>query len=162
VPDWVDKYINGYLARLLRMESPGSKDEEDEEDKKSNLNGFGDMHAKSLLANVLDINDDFGLTNKPKKSKLILKSEGSSTCENCTDNSKSLDPSCRKLMSNILKELQVLTKKIADDAEDEEKELSWKFAAMVIDRLCMWIFAISTFIATVGILFTAKNFFKFQ
>ncbi len=162
MPEWIDKWINGYLARLLRMEIPGSKDEEDEEDKKLSINGFSDMNAKSLLANVLDINDDFGLTNKPKKTKLLLKSEGSTSCENCSDNSRSLDPSCKKLISNILKELLVLTKKIQDDAEDEEKELAWKFAAMVIDRLCMWIFAISTFIATVGILLTAKNFFKFQ
>ena len=165
MPAWVEKWICGHLAIFLRMEPPGKEkdNEEDEEDKK--MNNINDMTAKSLLANVLDINDDYGITNKPRKAatkkydQIILKRETS--CDNCNDNIK-MDPSCKKLINNILKELQVLTKKIQDDAEDEEKELNWKFAAMVVDRLCMWFFAIATFASTVGILFTAKNFFKFK
>ena len=171
MPEWVNKWICGYLARILRMHIP-VKEEEDDDEKKSlkNLNELTDMTAKSLLANVLDINDDFGVITKPKKSNkksdvLILKRENSANlCDQCNDNlhSSKNDVACRKLINTILKELKVLTKKIQDDAEDEEKELNWKFAAMVIDRLCMWIFAIATFFSTTLILLTSKNFFKFK
>ena len=68
----------------------------------------------------------------------------------------------KRNLGAILKELKVLTKKIEDDEEDEEKILGWKFAAMVIDRLCMIIFSFATLFATVIILLTSKNFFKFQ
>ena len=60
----------------------------------------------------------------------------------------------------ILKEMRVITQKIKDDEDDEQKAFTWKFAAMVIDRLCMIIFAIANVVSTVGILLTSKNFFK--
>jgi hypothetical protein len=87
------------------------------------------------------------------------------TCENCGDtlnNCKSDSYPFKKNLHAILKELRQLTKKIKDDDEDGEKELNWKFAAMVIDRLCMWIFTVATVVSTAGILLTSKNFFKFK
>ena len=130
MPEWINTWICGHLARFLRMHIPGKEEDEEDGDKKSknNMNDFNDMTGKSLLANVLDIDDDFGILTKSKRNKkaeLILKKDNSvSYCDNCNDNSYGLsksDASCRKLISNILKELQVLTKKIQDDAEDEEK-----------------------------------------
>lgn len=173
MPEWVNKWICGYLARFLRMHIPSKEEEEDEEKKsfRNNINELNDVTSKSLLANVLDINDDFGVIAKPKRSHskksdlLILKRDNSAhLCDSCSESThmSKNDVACRKLINSILKELQVLTKKIQDDAEGEEKELNWKFAAMVIDRLCMWFFAIATFISTVGILFTSKNFFRFN
>lgn len=65
-------------------------------------------------------------------------------------------------LNQILKELQIITKKMKIDQEEEDRGLDWKFAAMVIDRLCLVIFTLATFISTAGILLTAKNFFKFR
>ena len=166
-----------------------------------NQNGsINDISSKSLLANVLDMNDEFGvIASKPSfftrdnksKSKLFNENLVNSfsnyhsssgniyskrdNCENCGEslynhNNVSTTPSIkcdssyplRKNLHAILKELRLMTKKIKDDGEDEEKELNWKFAAMVIDRLCMWIFAIATFFSTTLILLTSKNFFKFK
>ena len=62
----------------------------------------------------------------------------------------------------ILKEIQTITRKIKGDEEDEEMSLDWKFAAMVIDRLCLIFFSMATFFSTAVILLTAKNFFKFR
>lgn len=44
--------------------------------------------------------------------------------------------------------------------EDENAEITkdWKFAAMVVDRLCLIIFTLFTIIATVSVLFSAPNF----
>ena len=155
---------------------------------------LNELSSKSLLANVLDMKDDFGVigsklnnyqkgaVNRLKNSRTFneqmggntnnyqttfLKRENStlSQCENCGDilfNSKSDTSVLRKCLNLILKELKVLTQKLKDDEEDENKELNWKFAAMVIDRLCMVIFTVATVVSTIGILLTSKNFFKFK
>ena len=68
--------------------------------------------------------------------------------------------SLRKSLGLILRELCCITARIKDTEECEKKELWWKFAAQVIDRLCMVIFAILTLLSTAFILFTSKNFFK--
>lgn len=41
---------------------------------------------------------------------------------------------------------------------DEEISKDWKFAAMVVDRLCLIIFTLFTIIATLSVLFSAPNF----
>lgn len=45
-------------------------------------------------------------------------------------------------------------------SEDEKSEITkeWKFAAMVVDRLCLIIFTLFTIISTVAVLFSAPNF----
>jgi hypothetical protein len=63
-------------------------------------------------------------------------------------------------MKSILKELRCITNKIKRDEYEEEKSLDWKFAAMVIDRLCMILFYLATFITTCLILLTSKSFYK--
>ena len=65
-----------------------------------------------------------------------------------------------KDLNFILQELRCITQKIKKDEYEEEKSLDWKFAAMVIDRLCMVLFYLATFISTCLILLTSKNFFK--
>jgi hypothetical protein len=64
-------------------------------------------------------------------------------------------------LNMILKELQILTKRLLDDEIDEEIAIDWKFTAMVIDRLCFLIFLAANLISTALILFTAKNFWRF-
>lgn len=59
-----------------------------------------------------------------------------------------------------------IQKKITNDycmqlrSEDEKSEITkdWKFAAMVVDRLCLIIFTLFTIISTVAVLFSAPNF----
>jgi hypothetical protein len=158
----------------------------------NSLNDINELSSKSLLANVLDINDNFGVItksshfsrNNKSKSKILndqltnyasqhhnyhnLKRENSSLSQTTFDNtdvyissgsSKSDVTSLRRNLNLILKELRTITTKIKDDEEDEEKALMWKFAAMVIDRLCMVFFAIATSLSTAVILLTSKNFF---
>lgn len=44
--------------------------------------------------------------------------------------------------------------------EDEVGEVTrdWKFAAMVVDRLCLIVFTLFTIIATLAVLFSAPHF----
>ena len=59
-------------------------------------------------------------------------------------------------------EVRKIAKHLKDNDDDKEMELDWKFAGMVIDRLCLFIFSILTIIFTCGILFSSRNFFKFK
>jgi len=52
-----------------------------------------------------------------------------------------------------------VTRKIKDDLESEEETNDWKFAAMVVDRLCFWIFSLYLVGATIAI-FTAPSLHK--
>jgi hypothetical protein len=57
----------------------------------------------------------------------------------------------------ILKELRVITDKIRDDEDTAAIENDWKFAAMVLDRLCLITFTFFTIVATVAVLFSAPH-----
>ena len=63
-------------------------------------------------------------------------------------------------ISDILYELKLLIKSIHMNENKEENKL--KFAALVIDRFCLWAFFIVTFLITIFVFFTSKNFFYFS
>ena len=60
-------------------------------------------------------------------------------------------------LSMILKEIRVITDKIRDEEDTAAIENDWKFAAMVLDRLCLITFTLFTFIATIAVLLTAPH-----
>lgn len=62
-------------------------------------------------------------------------------------------------LSLILKEVRVITDKIRKDDEAAEITNEWKFAAMVVDRLCLIVFTLFTIIATVAVLASAPQVF---
>ncbi|XP_034948383.1 neuronal acetylcholine receptor subunit alpha-7-like isoform X2 [Chelonus insularis] len=57
----------------------------------------------------------------------------------------------------ILKELKVITDQLKDNEEQTKITNDWKFAAMVIDRMCLIIFTLFTIIATITVLFSAPH-----
>ena len=60
-------------------------------------------------------------------------------------------------LTMILKELRVLTDKLKADEDDDSIENDWKFAAMVLDRLCLLTFTAFTIIATIAVLLAAPH-----
>lgn len=60
-------------------------------------------------------------------------------------------------LSGILKELRIITEKIRHDEEDNLINNDWKFAAMVVDRICLILFTLFTIIATIAVLFSAPH-----
>ncbi len=101
------------------------------------VNELNDLTSKSLVENV-DTNNNL----------------------NETINDRQDFSSLRKNLSSILSEIRLMTQRLKDDEENETKSLNWKFAAMVIDRLCLVIFSIATVLSSVLILSTSKNIFK--
>ena len=51
--------------------------------------------------------------------------------------------------------MQVITRRLAEQDEAGERQNEWKFAAMVIDRLCLVVFSFFIAVSTCYIFFTA-------
>jgi len=63
-----------------------------------------------------------------------------------------------RLLSNILDELRQLTGKVDRDEARQDEVNDWRFAAMVVDRLCLCAFTIFTVVSTFAILLSAPSF----
>ncbi|VDM65872.1 unnamed protein product [Strongylus vulgaris] len=50
---------------------------------------------------------------------------------------------------------QVVTKRMVEADREEQASNNWKFAAMVVDRLCLYIFTMFLLASTVGIFSSA-------
>ncbi|KAI4830434.1 hypothetical protein KUCAC02_002064 [Chaenocephalus aceratus] len=61
-------------------------------------------------------------------------------------------------MAKILDEVRYIAKRFRSQDEDESVCNEWKFAAAVIDRLCLMAFSLFTILCTIGILMSAPNF----
>lgn len=123
--------------------------------------------SKSLLANVLDIDDDFrqirAQSSTPTAShnggytRLLGRSfeEGGFPVHQpgtyCFNNTRELH--------SILKELRFITGSMKQNEENNEVVMDWKFAAMVVDRFCLITFTLYTVISTVVVIFTAPHIF---
>jgi hypothetical protein len=98
------------------------------------------------------INTDIIPEDNLLKSKTII--------NDINNNNKELNNN--SLINLILEELKFITRKIKTDQQEDDKSQDWKFTAMVIDRFCLVIFVLATFISTAAILLTSKNFFRFR
>ena len=101
--------------------------------------------SKSLLANVLDIEDDF---------RNIAPGSNSFNIRSTSNEENTL---ASREVQLILKELQFITGRMKKSDEEAEVISDWKFAAMVIDRFCLIIFTLFTIIATVAVLLSAPH-----
>jgi hypothetical protein len=99
--------------------------------------------------------------NNDMPENLLKPTETCDDSEFSNYNSNNNNKQQSNCLNLILKELQFITKKIKTDDEQDEMSQDWKFTAMVVDRLCLVLFAVATFISTAATLLTAKNFFKF-
>ncbi|CAK8683324.1 unnamed protein product [Clavelina lepadiformis] len=45
-------------------------------------------------------------------------------------------------MKSILKEVRFITERLHNEDEDEQSAAEWKFAAVVLDKFCIWVFSI--------------------
>ena len=102
--------------------------------------------SKSLLANVLDMDDDFrgGLAPAGYGGGLEYTPAGG-----CVGTHRELQA--------LLRELRFITARIRKDDEIREIISDWKFAAMVVDRFCLIVFTLFTVVATIAILLTAPH-----
>ena len=142
---------------------------------------LGDKHSKSLMSNVLDMEDDYMLFPRDLSDKLprsssmpdpankpcypdqeikhqippLYNSSQCSTlsCDHRNNNSNGIEKELRE----ILKEIRVVTDKIRAEAEASTLENEWKFAAMVLDRVCLIAFTLFTVLLSAAVLLAAPH-----
>lgn len=96
----------------------------------------------------LDIKKQF------KSSSLQRIQSNLSVCDKCNNilllNTQTASElvSLKEQLGPILRELEVISTKTKQDIDDKYKSLNWKFAAMVIDRMCLYLFAVATLTST--------------
>lgn len=101
----------------------------------------------SLIANIKDIDNAIPLNDYPSSNRYV----GSHHLEDTGL------LAIRNELLAILNELRFITHKIKENQDTSEEVNDWKFAAMVIDRLCLWIFTVYTIITTVAVFFSAPH-----
>ena len=170
MPDWVRSLFLQWLPWLLRMSRPGEKItiKTIQVQKKMKELDKKEMKSKSLIANILDMDEDYHPATKshtvhpchPNYPKAplasIFMSRSNPNLPNSFEETVAATPLQREL-GLILKEIRVITDKVRDDDEAAEIEGDWKFAAMVLDRLCLIFFTLFTVVATLIMLSVAPH-----
>uniref|UniRef100_A0A8R1IM30 Neur_chan_memb domain-containing protein n=1 Tax=Caenorhabditis japonica TaxID=281687 RepID=A0A8R1IM30_CAEJA len=59
------------------------------------------------------------------------------------------------ILHRIYHELKIVTKRMIEGDKEEQASNNWKFAAMVVDRLCLYVFTIFIIVSTIGIFWSA-------
>jgi len=174
MPEWVRVLFLQWIPWLLRMSRPGEKITRKTimmQNKMKELD-LKEKSSKSLLANVLDMDDDFRPSSTLPHSHVhphhpshahpqqnnggFIRVSGTLPQQEEVANN-AFPPGAHRELSLILKEIKIITDKIRDDEESATIENDWKFAAMVLDRLCLIVFTLFTIVATVAVLAAAPH-----
>jgi len=171
MPMWVRRVFLQWLPWILRMDRQGRKITRKTINMNNKMNELSlkEKACKSLLADVLDMDDDLRQISAgngyPNSVNDFNFSENNSTIH-ASDPLKHLNPanhlggscnSAARELKSILKELRFMTSRLKTMDKENEIESDWKFAAMVIDRFCLIIFTTFTIITTVAVLFSAPH-----
>ncbi|KAF9816675.1 hypothetical protein SFRURICE_018555 [Spodoptera frugiperda] len=171
MPQWIKSVFLQWLPWILRMSRPGKKITRKTIMMNTRMRELElkERSSKSLLANVLDIDDDFRHAPPPPNSTASTGNLGPGCSIFRTDFRRSfVRPSTMEdvgggLASHhrelhlILRELQFITARMKKADEEAELISDWKFAAMVVDRFCLFVFTLFTIIATVAVLLSAPH-----
>ncbi|XP_024947813.1 acetylcholine receptor subunit alpha-type acr-16 isoform X2 [Cephus cinctus] len=166
MPQWIKTVFLQWLPWILGMSRPGKKITR----KTILMNNrmkeleLQERSSKSLLANVLDIDDDFRHGNSAanpasgyiRRSAYSTPLSGRPATVEETSASLPLSGTQRELQT-ILRELQFITSRMKKSDEEAEVISDWKFAAMVVDRFCLIVFTLFTLIATIAVLWSAPH-----
>lgn len=164
-----------WLPWLLRMNRPGKKITRKTimmNNKMRELE-LKERSSRSLLANVLDIDDDIrqihasgtttpaggGARGTPSYNGGYHRLLGRSYEEGApllAPHSSFCFQNTRELQ-NILRELRFITNQMRSNEDDTEVRHDWKFAAMVVDRFCLITFTLYTVISSVVVLLSAPH-----
>ncbi|XP_030762373.1 neuronal acetylcholine receptor subunit alpha-7-like isoform X3 [Sitophilus oryzae] len=163
MPQWIKTVFLQWLPWMLGMSRPGKKITRKTIMMNSRMKELElkERSSKSLLANVLDIDDDIrNVSGVAGNSSTMTTSLGPGFGRNATTIEDAAIPGTstgQRDLQLILKELQFITNRMKKADEEAEVISDWKFAAMVVDRFCLIIFTLFTIIATVAVLLSAPH-----
>ena len=138
------------MAWVLLMKRPGKEITRKKLLQKAKMRDLElrERSSRSLLANVLDLEDDFRSFINHNAHYTTIRMDDPSSIDNHP---------CERELKEILKEVKVLTDKVKRDDDEKMATSDWKFAAMVIDRFCLIVFVIFNICATCGTILTAPQ-----
>lgn len=162
MPQWIKTVFLQWLPWILGMGRPGKKITRKTIMMNSRMKELElkERSSKSLLANVLDIDDDIRNVSGAGNSSTMTTNLGASFGRIATTIEDAAIPGSstgQRDLQLILKELQFITNRMKKADEEAEVISDWKFAAMVVDRFCLIIFTMFTIIATVAVLLSAPH-----
>ncbi|KAK9542383.1 hypothetical protein VZT92_000252 [Zoarces viviparus] len=174
MPKWTRVILLNWCAWFLRMKRPGEERLHSACHNKAPRNSMTSMELnagasapQSTNGNMLYVgirglesiqysttatSPDSGvlcarLAGRAGEDEMLLKAAQGSTAG-------SVEPELAK----ILEEVRFIAKRFRDQDVDKSVCNEWKFAASVIDRLCLMAFSLFTVLCTIGILMSAPNF----
>ncbi|XP_055641297.1 neuronal acetylcholine receptor subunit alpha-7 isoform X3 [Toxorhynchites rutilus septentrionalis] len=159
MPPWIKSVFLQWLPWILRMGRPGKKITRKTIILTNRMKELElkERSSKSLLANVLDIEDDFRHTSGGITGSTTAISTSGFSRPTTVEEHHSISGCSHKDLHYILKELQFITNRMRKADEEAELISDWKFAAMVVDRFCLFVFTLFTIIATVTVLLSAPH-----
>jgi len=159
MPPWVKMLFLQWLPWLLRMSRPGEKLTRKMIMMQSKMKQLDmkETSSKSLLANVLDMDDDYIPNRKNIKVSTVNNTFYRSSMSVQDFGEHFSHSSIHRELVNILKEIRVISDKVRADDDAANIENDWKFAAMVLDRICLITFSLFTIIATIVVLAAAPH-----
>nr|AAM13390.1 nicotinic acetylcholine receptor Dalpha5 subunit [Drosophila melanogaster] len=186
--EWIRIVFLCWLPWILRMSRPGRPlilefpttpcSDTSSERKHQILSDveLKERSSKSLLANVLDIDDDFRHNCRPMTPGGTLPHNpafyrtvygqgddgsigpiGSTRMPDAVTHHTCIKSSTEYELGLILKEIRFITDQLRKDDECNDIANDWKFAAMVVDRLCLIIFTMFAILATIAVLLSAPH-----
>jgi len=172
MPTWVKSVFLQWLPWFLRMSRPGKKITRKTINMNSKMNELQlkEKACKSLLANVLDMDDDLRALSSSGPGFVKVNGYSGESCGvkdsveishiNSHNSHISIPSACcsaNRELKSILKEIKFITNRLKSLDDENEIESDWKFAAMVIDRFCLIIFTTFTIVTTIAVLFSAPH-----
>ncbi|XP_050319286.1 neuronal acetylcholine receptor subunit alpha-7 [Bactrocera neohumeralis] len=186
--EWIRIVFLCWLPWILRMSRPGRPlilefpttpcSDTSSERKHQILSDveLKERSSKSLLANVLDIDDDFRHNCRPMTPGGTLPHNpafyrtvygqgddgsigpiGSTRMPDAVTHHTCIKSATEYELGLILKEIRFITDQLRKEDEENDIANDWKFAAMVVDRLCLIIFTMFTILATIAVLLSAPH-----
>ncbi|VVC37839.1 Nicotinic acetylcholine receptor,Neurotransmitter-gated ion-channel, conserved [Cinara cedri] len=153
---WAKCFFLLWLPWILCMQRPG-KDISFKAIKSRYTDRRGmelrERSSRSLLANVLDIDDDFRASVLSHRAY----TSGAASTSSPTSESRSMCNYSARELQLILHEVRYITDYMRKQQEDQDVINDWKYAAMVVDRFCLIVFTFFTLVATIAVLYSAPH-----
>ncbi|XP_022257668.1 neuronal acetylcholine receptor subunit alpha-7-like isoform X1 [Limulus polyphemus] len=151
MPQCIKTLFLKWLPFFLRMKRRGRKTNSRHVFFKNKMKELDrkERSSRSLIANVLDIDDDFRSHNSTTSYLSVRTNEETVNSHVCGVTQKEI--------STIIRELRFITNRLKTEDEATVIINEWKFAAMVMDRVCLILFTLFTLLSTFACLFTAPH-----
>ncbi|KFM66080.1 Neuronal acetylcholine receptor subunit alpha-7, partial [Stegodyphus mimosarum] len=150
MPECIRSVFLGWLPRLLMMKRPAPKLQRKgllvNSKKEFELK---ERSSKSLLANVLDIDEGGFRQNEAGSTTYLPVEDPPATVRGCFATQRELNA--------ILRELRYITGRMRREERITDIIAEWKYAAMVVDRVCLIVFTAFTILSTCICLFSAPH-----